>query len=821
MARAKKTSSPEPSVEQPVILPKEDTFEIGVRGEFLVSSYNSEEFRVDDLTIKDYRRMKDNDGEIQMLLNAIYNSILSAGFTIMDDIEYDPESSDNLRDTDSVSSPEKDFIEANLTNPLWKKGMSRSIGLTNKTNLRAFEEGYRVSELIYRVDDDGMIRLDRLAPRAARVTDYEMKIITDDFGNFYGFHQISYFRSGTVDVVVVNESEIMKTINVVFGEEYGSNYGRSGIRSLWYHYDKAHKAMYLNHVGHELGAIKFRKLVRKSMTSESKNQAMLDALDRISQNQTIMYNEGDFDLIFESVSDAAVMQVGKEMIEYHTSQMSKALLAQFVDLGMKSSGSGSRALGDSGKEFFRSGLQYLAKILIEEPWNKIIADLIKMNFNRGVYPCYRVNEIDETSVNLLYDSFIQLVTQGKISDSVNQGIQGKAAERLGIEVAEEQIEEEMNQQAQQEQETKKAQADAMANNLNNNQKPDNKANANIEDGSKKTNLADMPMDMMNKTPIPNRELFLDEKKVKMIAMSSKMDDMKLRAEMLLKAKLESQKATVISTLIKAARSGSKAVSKAEITLAEQDTLYSDELDSLAMEMFEYGKVLSSNELNKPVPVTSALARSKFLAAIANIVTEQSTRLSLRLKTVVNNAINNNLPENNLSDQLSQEYDSFFDSVVDPTVEAVIPQSLNQGRQLTFDKYQDQIFAYRYTAAMEPNVCPYCRALDGKTFQETDPNYAMLTPPNHFGCRCIWTPITNDENSTMDVYVSGKPNELPTYSSLSSFKGMQFTEIKPKVYDFSEDEKEVMAILDRINKSHDLIVEDTKQKETNELLKITQ
>ena len=41
------------------------------------------------------------------------------------------------------------------------------------------------------------------------------------------------------------------SVFAVFGEEFGSNYGRSGLKAVWYHYDKAHKGNFLNHVGHE------------------------------------------------------------------------------------------------------------------------------------------------------------------------------------------------------------------------------------------------------------------------------------------------------------------------------------------------------------------------------------------------------------------------------------------------------------------------------------------------------------------------------------------------------------------------------------------
>src|SRR5690606_22668496 len=92
-------------------VPREGKEEVGVQAEpriivstvpSLLDVYKLEERKVDDLKISDYRRMRDNDGEVQMLLNATKNTILSAGFDILDDPDW--EDKDN-------PSEEKLFIE--------------------------------------------------------------------------------------------------------------------------------------------------------------------------------------------------------------------------------------------------------------------------------------------------------------------------------------------------------------------------------------------------------------------------------------------------------------------------------------------------------------------------------------------------------------------------------------------------------------------------------------------------------------------------------------------------------------------------------------
>src|SRR3990172_10647329 len=141
-----------------IILPQEMTVASGRPGEAFFTTYLEQESRSDDLKLQDYRRMLDNDGQIQMLWNAITNTILSAGFEIQDDSDTETEE----------PSEEQQFIERNFTQPIWKGGMSMKIDTINRTMLRALVEGYRLFEVIYRKGEDGKLYLDKLAPRSGK-----------------------------------------------------------------------------------------------------------------------------------------------------------------------------------------------------------------------------------------------------------------------------------------------------------------------------------------------------------------------------------------------------------------------------------------------------------------------------------------------------------------------------------------------------------------------------------------------------------------------------------------------------------------------------
>lgn len=764
MAKKPQAEIDKPVAESQLSLPRSAKNEYGVSGEMTISTFDSEEQRVDELSLRDYRRMRDNDGQVQMLLSAVYNTILAAGFEIVDDPDYLDENKDSETQEDSE---EKLFVEQNLQNPRWKDGMSTDIEHINRINLRAFEEGYRLFEVVYRLDPDGKFRLDKLAPRGARSSDTELKIITDDKGNFHGFHQRTYFNSKTIDVRVVNDTDIAKVINVVYGSEYGSNYGRSALKPIHYHYDKLHKALYLNHVGHELGAIKFRHVKKKGGGSQTSDDKLFNTLTRVGSESVVMYPEAQYELIFEDVSDAAVMAIGKDMIMYHTAQMAKAIMAQFIDLGSQVASTGARSLGEDQIAFFKNGLQAIAHRLIEVPWNRLIADLVKINFNHGIYPSLKVNPLQDESVTILYETFKEFAKSGGITDKLKAELLSKASEKLKLDINTEEILTDLEAEKKLEQDHKDQEMQLQQ--------------QRFAQPAKSTNLADYMEDgPLVSTAVESdniRPLFLDEQKLKLVDIKRKLDDARVRAEYVLRDKLSIQREAIVTDYLAAIRRGKKSIKKVTISLAEQDQnhKYSEELLLLAFELSEYGKILAANELGRPVPTTKAAERALIEDMVEIMTEEQETRLQLRLRSIANNALQTGMPENETRIRLEQEFTSFFDSVVAPTLSLLIPESFNRGRSISFKQYSDDIFAYRYTAVLDSRTTAYCRKMDGSVFQSNDPNFALVTPPNHFGCRSFWTPITKVESTLQSLVVTGKPLDLPSYSSVSSFRDVGLSE----------------------------------------------
>ena len=76
---------------------------------------------------------------------------------------------------------------------------------------------------------------------------------------------------------------------------------------------------------------------------------------------------------------------------------------------------------------------------------------------------------------------------------------------------------------------------------------------------------------------------------------------------------------------------------------------------------------------------------------------------------------------------------------------VISENLNGGRKYAFDEYEEDTYAYQWSALLDGGTCNYCRSMDGRTISASDKLFNSYQPGRvHFNCRCIWVAILKDE-----------------------------------------------------------------------------
>jgi len=711
----------------------QDSFKIiGAPGEQLVRNFDKEETRNDSITIMDLRRMINNDGQMQMLWNAIQTTIMSAGFSIIDDEDFLAENPDEV-------SPEKEFIEKIFTKSSKKGGMGTPWDVTTRTFLRALIEGFICFEVVYKRLPDGSIGLEGVEPRVALNSEKDVMIIVRDNGKYSGFHQRTNFGGKIVDVSVTNTSPILKTVKATYGREFGSNYGRSAFRGLWYHYDKAHKNMFLGHIGSELGVTKYAVLKVLDIATVEETDQVMSFLNRRGSESTISLPSDKFEIEFEDMVNAEVMKVGFEYVKLHYSTMAKGLLAQFIDLGSVTGGTGSRSLAEDQIEFFINGLKTISETIIDDTWNQVIDSLVIANFNNGIYPSYKTNPIGNDAAESLFTAFNELIKKDEVTDQVKKQIIQKGGDELGLEIDETLLDQEFEE------------------NAIDSQPPIVEEEVGLHDHSHSLELAE------------NRELFPDEEKVNLTLIEKELTSKEKATQSAAILIVERDKQTTINRYVRAWKSGSVSkIGDTSIKLAEDDQTLEQLLLAFANEVHNFGKVQAANEINAAISTTSKRERSKLIEKVKSTIDKLDVDLSYRLAQITINALNKQqgADEDTLRRDLNTDYNAFWSSLLTTTILTLSGTSFNFGRQFSFRENQGKIIAYRYTAILDSRTTKFCRSMDGRVFKKSDPNVFQYEPPNHFNCRSLYTAITEDDGEI--VLPQGKPPIPSPVASLNTF-----------------------------------------------------
>jgi SPP1 gp7 family putative phage head morphogenesis protein len=652
--------------------------------------------------------------------------------------------------------------------------MSRPLEEVMRDFLRAFQEGYRAFEIVYRAED-GLLVIDKIAARSVYRSESEIKILVDEEGEPIGIRQRVGSGGRYRDVDIVDSGDVSKYLLVTFGKEYGSNYGRSGIKAAWYHYDKAHKSMFLVNTGIELGAVKARVIKKAGAVDadDATDQDIIDVFQNVWQETTALINGNQYEVEVLDLSDAAVLNVGLDNISKHESKMAMSVLAQFLQLGSEASATGSRSLGDTQVNVFRDGLQSIARTLLEAPLNKLIADLVRINFNNDIYPTIVWNPISDTDTQIIFDAFMEMVKKGAIPENMQDKLAAKASENLGLGLTEKELSEargldeekklaEAETQFSRDMEMMESKKPVPADN-NKREFADAIQTAIVQDNAVRMTP---PVDSENII----RELFENEKKVPFVDIKRQLETASRDGERILAEKMSLQRDAIIQQYIEAVRSGTKSITNVSIQLADSENgfKYSEALLLTALTTMNFGKDVAATEIGQSPPKTPLAVRARLTEMIRRTIGKQESDLEFRMQTIAQQALDANRPENETRILLEAEYDDYFSKTIKTGLRTTLSDALNTGRGITFANYQDQIYAYRYSAVIDSGTTDYCRTMDGRVFQFNDPNFAMVTPPNHYGCRSIWTVILIGEED--GVVVDGTPGSIPIYgASLNRFK----------------------------------------------------
>lgn len=700
--------------------PQTDT-EIGTSANGSLPSMFAEEYvDMSKVQVEDYKEMLDSDGTIQALYNSIVMPLLGSNWTIEPD-----------NDTPEAIK-QSEWVEDALRKPPHKGGMSTPFDLVIAQALRAVVEGYAGFEKVYTISDEGKIVFKKIAWRDP--TTVTMR--TDDRGGFNGLRQRAFIGNEYVDVKIPLERCWLYT----FGKEWHNVKGRSMFTPAYAAYDKKRRLQYLAEQQAQSDALKLKIVKGKEGANQIELNETRDVVDEVGFKATVVLPFG-YDV--DTLNNGDGMDL-LPLIEFQNAEMARSVLAMFILLGTGQSSSGSWALSTDQSDFFIQALMAIRKSLENHVTSYLIPDLYNFNFATPEYGTFKFEDITDSTMELLRQSFIKIVEKDHLPDSVIEGIVQKIADKLEIDV-------DLAAEAAQAEKLKEQQPDPP--------QPPMPPQPQLPAPADPSAQPPTPP-VQNAMPDPSsvelpgmwkRELTAAEKKVNFAGIENKMNTLEAETMRTIKPIWDAlvEDATIkISRLIESGDFDK--ITEANVFDAAIKSQYVKALKESGLDAYIYGKNGASDEIQKKAPTTPKESKDYFRDTSSQIVEKQLSDVIFAIQAEVNKSRRKeqlSTTQLSLTDVLvviAGIFSNFYSNEIGLTAIAAVSVGINKGRQDVFDSFADDIYGYQYSAILDQNTCQTCRGLDGKVLNYAAYKSTSYKPPIHFSCRCLFVAIMKDE-----------------------------------------------------------------------------
>jgi phage gp29-like protein len=294
-----------------------------------------------------------------------------------------------------------EFVENNL---LW--GMSRSWQETLNEVLLYLVFGRMPFELIWEFDKDGQIKLRKM-----------MSIWPATVEKW----KLANGNDGIVQQTINGKFEIpMDKLCVFVNQKEGENWeGNSVLRTAYKHWfikDKSYLIEAMSQERQGLGVPYAKAPTGGTTEAESDKMEELLANLRANEKGYLLFREG-WEVGFLDMK-AGTIKNPAAMIQHHDRQISKNVLAQFLELGSTGSG-GSWALSQDQSKLFLLSLESVANYVTDNFNKYIIKKLVDFNFNVEEYPELNFEKIGTVDFAKLVVALQQAIGAGLITPDSN------------------------------------------------------------------------------------------------------------------------------------------------------------------------------------------------------------------------------------------------------------------------------------------------------------------------------------------------------------------------------------------------------------------
>lgn len=695
--------------------------EIGETGTKIFSGFIREEYnaKLQGIEgIKVYDEMRKSDGTVQGMMRACTLPVRRAKWLV------NP-GSDEAADEEIQQFVTKALFD--LQSIKWDDILRQAL-LALPLGVMLFEKVFTIAN----VDGKDRVIWDKFAPRLAKsVLAWQMR----DGGA--GIQQI-LVKGGIVDIP---EWKLLYFINEREGDNYwGSPMLRAAYKH-WYIKNNLYKIDAIAAERQGLGIPKVKMPLNYTEEDRSKAETILKNIR--ANEHAFVIEPYDYEISFMDMMSSTTRDL-QPAISHHNREMSKSILAQFLELG--SAQHGSQALSTDQTDLFLQSEEAVGNMICDTI-NPAIKELVDLNFNDVEnYPTLAYAGISRIDVAGLATTYQTFVTAGAIKAGPSD--EPYLRELMGMPERDQSDDPTPEEQAQLDADAKAAQDKIAQNN------PDDPANKN------KKEMSDKGADAKKKIRGAGgacgheahasfsegdvfkswRKLTFAEEKVNWDALQTKLDELEEGFDATTQDLLHAERDQFVSDLTKALAAGDKNAVK-EATLNVK-AAYAKIIKDAMNEAFEYGKTTASREMGVKVPPNPREVLSQIDIQADAIADQHISQITADAKNAMVTALSKG--ESNavaLAAADTAASDS-IDELTSNTSSIVLSGSVNNGRSAAFDANSENIYALQRSEILDSATCNYCLSVDGRIVEKDDP-FAQNTI-FHSNCRGIWVEIMLSE-----------------------------------------------------------------------------
>jgi len=672
--------------------------------------------------IEVYDKMRKSDGQVKAMLLVMELPIRSTGWFIK------PASEDD-RDKEVA-----EFVSNNLfSGP--PEGLTQHFDDFLRLALTMLPFGYSVFEIVFDIKD-GMYEWKKFAHRPQRTI---REFIYDDEGGPEAIEQVKYGRSSRGVVEIPIEKLIIFSNRLESGDMRGSSILRSAYKH-WKIKDFIYKIL---NIGIERNLVGTPDMELPEDPSEAEKKKAREIVQNITSGESsgITRPKGFVLDIFEG--KRGMMEV-LPYIEHHDQEMSKSILAQFLNLGEGSTG--SYALSKDQSDLFLMSLNSTAKYIKQTFNSYAIPQLVNLNWgneNLGGYPELDYNPISANEA--LLDTVHKMVTGQVVApdDNIEEWV------RDMLELPEKAEEDEVGEEG-----VEASDSSSYNVGLDLQEHKDHDGDCGCVD-----NLLER---YENRTfeegeRVWRRDLTAWEKEVSLEEIEQQFDS----AEELFLEQGDEITQKQIEDLFKRMQ---KLVEAGELDeIAKIPVRYrgefTDFLSKQQRDLIDFGKEQASDEVGvDPEAISVDNEKRRAVNAKSGVVADN---IAQRIKTAMAldclTRLEHGETEKSALYGARQAAEDRAERELKGSASATVGDAINDGRSLTAE--QTNVELAQFSAILDDYVCELCEWMDGMIIRLDNPDYDRFSPLIHYHCRCLWVYIDPEEEPQPEPDWETPPDSL--------------------------------------------------------------